>query len=399
MFQCKYERLDLPCTLCSERGFVCGENEKVLGPKSGTTQNGGIPERMTITFIHRPPSTPVDEAITDLDRRYLSILGPEPISAYYDGTFAWKLIPKADIPDTEGIHLPIFPLSSKLLRFSLLAYAASFSSSPMAKVHVLEYMDKFFKLSKSQSLTTVELLLGSYMAFSLENMQKAKHSSFFENMLVYFEGIVVILDLLKGGRKEPDRVVLVFINEILDVCACNIMMRFGSFTTIISTKMRDRIIELSRHLLSDLLPALEFISSQAKLRVYFRCFDILVRILEATRLQPDRYPLGQCNYIRDLLSTASQSALNSYPAGLPADPFDRCRLGCRGLIYMSLVQPADFRSAEAIFYAREICSHLVSLPSNVYTCCMNLRNRFWVSLVFAKYPVSDFGGILSLFLD
>jgi hypothetical protein len=53
MCQCEYESLDRPCKLCSKRGFVCGESEKDLGPKSATTSKGGIPEGMTTTFIHR----------------------------------------------------------------------------------------------------------------------------------------------------------------------------------------------------------------------------------------------------------------------------------------------------------------------------------------------------------
>jgi hypothetical protein len=396
MFQCEYERLDLPCKLCSERGLVCGENEKVLGPRSGITRNGDIPECMTITFIHRQPSTPMDEAITDLDRRYLSILGPEAISGYSDDTFAWRLIGKPGFFDS--ISLPIFPLSSKLVRSSLLAYAASFSSSPTAKVHVLEYMAKFFSYRKSQSLTPVELLVGSYMAFSLETMQKDKHSSFFENMLVYFEGIVAVLKELEGGIKESDRVVLVFIDAILDICSDNVLMRFGMLNMIISTKMRDRIIEIYRYLICDLLPTLEFISSAVKLNVSLCCFDLLLRLLEATRLRLDRYPPGQCNYVNDLLSKALQLVSNSQLTVF--NPSAPCIVSCRCLIYMSLVLSTDFRSSEqAIFYARDICGHHIPVPFHVARCCLDLRSWFWVSLVFAVYPVSDYGGILSLFLD
>ena len=255
-------------------------------------------------------------------------------------------------------------------------------------------MAKFFSYRKSRYLTNVKLLVGSYMAFSLETMQKSKHSSFFENMLVHFEGILLVAEQLKSGIKDSDCDVHIFINQILEVCLGNIAARYGMSNTAITTKIRDRVIDIYRYLLCDFLPALQFTGPELKLAVSRRCFDVCVKILEATRLGLDKHPHEPCKYISDLLSTTFQSISKGGLFEL-FDPVTRGNFHRRCLIYLKLVLNSDFRSSElAIFYATEIYRHCVSLPFKVDTFITNLRNWFWVGLVFAVYPVNDYGWIL-----
>jgi hypothetical protein len=119
----------------------------------------------------------------------------------------------------------------------------------------------------------------------------------------------------------------------MEVCVYNIMAHYGRWNAIIGAEMRDRIVNVYRYLLCDLLPALEFISSAMKLKITIHCFDFFVKIWEATRLRLDHHPHAPCKHINDLLSTALQSLLNSEAVAF-LDPFTRCGLNCRGFIYI-----------------------------------------------------------------
>src|SRR5271155_3824604 len=65
MRQCVYETLDDPCKLCRERGFPCGREEKVLGPKAhlkSSDEDIDVSSRQLVFAIPRhSPSTLADE--------------------------------------------------------------------------------------------------------------------------------------------------------------------------------------------------------------------------------------------------------------------------------------------------------------------------------------------------
>src|SRR5271170_2754169 len=84
--QCVYETLNDPCKLCQQRGFQCGREEKVLGPKRRLkVLDGDINQsigELTLEILRLPRRIFRDE-LTPFDRHCLSTLSNSPFLSPY----------------------------------------------------------------------------------------------------------------------------------------------------------------------------------------------------------------------------------------------------------------------------------------------------------------------------
>jgi hypothetical protein len=393
--QCEYKNLDLPCKLCHERGFVCGERDKVLGPSAlVTAEKSRIPETSSSAFIHRRLDTPVDEALTDLDRRYLSTLGQDAMSAYFDGTFHWRGV-ACGKNNLIPIQLPIFPLSSKPLRFSLLAYAASISTAPLARVHALEYMEKFLRHGKSQDISNSEVCLAAYMAFSFEHMQSQKHPLYVQNMVVNFQGFVGSLGRLIYGMGKWDFAADTFFQHGLRPALFSLVRHIAMPDTVITQNMVDTVLNLSRTILHflDIFPhdIDDFVFFS-----YGNIFDLCLKLFEINRLHPDWYNLpDDCQVL--LRTTLRRSSKLS-----PMHSICRADFLSRVLIYEFVVMRRAMRSSEQYATeAKELCrlvyGHLSSTDG--FTISWAINRLFRAGLCLQRSSETEPGIFLSRILD
>jgi hypothetical protein len=169
------------------------------------------------------PTQPVDERITDLDRRYILNLHQGLALDDFNGPTYIKLI--YDI--SEPIYFATFPLGSKMYRFALLAYAASHSSSPAGANDSIQYLSKFYKYSRpGAQLTDLEVVMACYMVFSYESTQPNKNDGFFDNMMVHFDGVCGAI--LRLGKRAKESRVVEAVQNIFQGMLANVLWKLNS---------------------------------------------------------------------------------------------------------------------------------------------------------------------------
>lgn len=278
--------MDLPCALCAQRGFQCGTEEKVLGPKALLQcQERENNEREQVVFVvPRSPSIPADEALTDLDRKYLCLVG---CTLREDGLFS---LPSRYFP--YGITgpadmIPVFSLSSKVFRYAYLSLIATDVLESAAHLDVLQYNAKFYKYAKEaiESSSELEIILGSYIMFLREHYQCRLRGQDIAIMLMHFKGLWASVDRFLSRRYQltPS-----LIDLIEGVCLYSVLSSHSShlFVSRITSylenrQLRETICEILEYVVnvvcSNQLPYQDEITRIETLDVCFNFFldDVL----------------------------------------------------------------------------------------------------------------------------
>ena len=190
--------------MCKTQGFRCGAAEKVKRPKALLdTENRQVQSPNQFVFaISRSPCTPLDEAITDRDRRYFhcfEILEDYRIAKTVfirPGTFHANRYHIQDINNHKACcrAFPIFPFSSKPFRFAYLAFVAAYTSNlNTTNSDHLEYICKFHHYVQEviRCSSYLEIVTASYMALAFESIQRQRQTTRFWNMIVHAKGLSV----------------------------------------------------------------------------------------------------------------------------------------------------------------------------------------------------------------
>jgi hypothetical protein len=186
--QCEYDNVKLPCKLCKDRGFRCGEAEKVSGKMAMHKGKAQTRPAQHIFAIARPPATFPDEVLTRRDFEYLSLLLPSRFQGVANKN-CWTTICIGR--NTFKIPVPDFPLSSRVFRYALLSFAASRVPPVQTTSDKYEYLAKFYTYAHEAlgSSSLLELVMASYImlmhefSFCNEPLQEPSH------LLTYFAGI------------------------------------------------------------------------------------------------------------------------------------------------------------------------------------------------------------------
>jgi hypothetical protein len=195
--------------LCKERGFKCGANEKVPGPKTLSKLKTGVkvngPDQFVFA-ISRSPCTPVDEVLTDLDLKYLNYIGRISDGGWWaveKGPFMFLDILESVVEHRPHTRVPIggFSFSSKAFRYAVLGFSAAHSSYGKTSLDALKYLGKFHKYTAEAIETSsyLEIVKASYMAFLQEYVQRDQHQHSLQNMIVYFKGMWTAMGRLLSG--------------------------------------------------------------------------------------------------------------------------------------------------------------------------------------------------------
>jgi len=377
----------LPCKLCEKRGYVCGGREKVLGQTALIeASKSNIPVNMMVKFVHRQPSTPVDEAITDLDRRYLSILGDDIVSAYYDGKPSWKLLPSLS---GSRLWIPIFPLSSKVVRFSLLAYTASHSSHHFAKVHALEYMAKFFEYRKKGSIMNCEILLAMYLACSMESTQLRKHDSYFENIVVYLQSIIC---LHLESKAVPGDLTSTFIGDIVRLTVWQLSYLYGLHSAQITSLTRNRILDFCHRVLHIVLPDLNYLGQTVCEAILSHLFDLLLQVTQRVRLGLDSFDMRSIAHDPICLLHVCFQQLEKVLSTAPENGDGFVRFVSAAIRYEYIILDADLDFSERCGYstAQKALGYMaVRVPK--WESVWQLIALFWLSLPLLRFHPAESG--------
>lgn len=185
---------ELPCEQCKRLGLHCGADDKILAPK---TQSNVIRQQMvtpgqSILYLSRPPPSPDNERLTDQDNLYLQFIFP----IYGKGTYCSEvfgiefLYPDVEVP----AHRLTFPISSKPLRYAVLALASALKEGDDGSVHSLEYMDQAYRYTRealSDSLF-IDIFYTSFVMIQLElNFKQSLETTF-----IHLRGVSRALDRL-----------------------------------------------------------------------------------------------------------------------------------------------------------------------------------------------------------
>lgn len=160
-----------------------------------------------IFSISRSPNTPVDEALTDFDRRYMRLFSPTKYSSL-DGNFLKVSIVAVTVEWSEHrpeFIIPTFSFSSKAYRFAYLAFAAKIYGRIIIPA-VLEYIGKFYRYINNaiQSSSFLEVLTASFMALMFERFRTILHRRSFRSICIYFKGICCAgAPILSGPKALP----------------------------------------------------------------------------------------------------------------------------------------------------------------------------------------------------
>ena len=187
----------MPCKLCKERGFRCGVDDKVPGPKTRlkSSDEGAkvILGRHAFAIPRSLPSASTDETMTSVDMKYwqhisefhLMLLLRE-ITGHVFGN---------PVPLTLTVPFPEFPLSSKPFRYAALALA---SSHKEGNADTLMYLAKFYKYMKEaiDASSIVEVAVASYMIV----LYAYKGHECFSTVLVHFKGMCHAFIRLKQSK-------------------------------------------------------------------------------------------------------------------------------------------------------------------------------------------------------
>jgi hypothetical protein len=234
--QCEYETLELPCKLCKERGFECGEEQKVKGPISSLDDRKGRlgqPDQIVFAKIPQKPRTPPEEMLTDLDRRYLGHLKPK----LYGGADEKFLLNGEKFQDTGArwqilsIRVPDFQFS-KAFRFSYLAFAAAYIAPDSVTSDHLEYMGRFHTYIKEAICLSsfTEVFMASYMALVFEFVRPTLRTLRIKNMAVYANGMLKCLSHL---RQNNDLTVQIEMQKLNIYCYSSFCYMFQQYSQVI----------------------------------------------------------------------------------------------------------------------------------------------------------------------
>lgn len=202
--------LDLPCTLCKSRGFVCGAEDKIWGPgKYPKLPLPGREVKNEITIWRPPPLLP-DEGITRLDSKYInhimenlklpgalppaieSILKIRGITGHVLGN---------PVSMTMAIPWPQFTLHSRPFRFAVLAISSSILEGEDNKIHTFTYLSQYYKFAQEaiQASSLLEVVAASYTILLYSYMGDES----FETLFVHFKGLSSGIALLheKSGNE------------------------------------------------------------------------------------------------------------------------------------------------------------------------------------------------------
>jgi hypothetical protein len=193
----------LPCKVCEVRGFRCGQDEKIWGPQrqlettSTVATSAQQVARRKVEILPSLP-TPLDEAITNLDRKYLQgILDRLQLSKDLSSDLSSMLQMRGitghvfgdPISLTMAIPWPTFPLSSKPFRYAALTFSSSQSEAQQgnSNTDTLVYLAKFYKYTQEAITASsfAEVAVGCYTILLYSYMA---HESF-ETSLIHFDGL------------------------------------------------------------------------------------------------------------------------------------------------------------------------------------------------------------------
>lgn len=258
----------------------------MLGPKALLKQRDRECVDLTNTTlaISRSPSSPVDEALTNLDKRYLSLLESRliPITG-------WHRILRTSTG--QSVAVPSYPLASKAFRFAYLAFAARQFGSPTLDSSL--YLQKFYQYTNAAIVSTshLEVCVASCMAFLHELVEFRRHHCFRYDLLVHLKGMWTALARLKP---DSDNKLLVqayqvcFVSIKLTRITCKssrlLMENQGLLVTICET------LELMWDSIAAYMPLLHMSTDQTDflhaIEILSDCFDLSLDcyFLSRTRL-------------------------------------------------------------------------------------------------------------------
>jgi len=163
--KCVYENPELPCRNCRERGFSCGIQDKVFGPKTQALQ------RDQPTSLDRPLPIPHESSFTELESLYVQHLFcdfPKFCPSYVISCKGWQRSVVANDDVTKRVASLLFTSISKPVRYALLATAAlRFDGGKPQRV--LQYLGLCYQqLQKAISdASLVDVVYGSYLVSQL----------------------------------------------------------------------------------------------------------------------------------------------------------------------------------------------------------------------------------------
>ena len=177
--KCEYEDAKLPCTMCAEKGLVCGEDQKVTArdAESVVAQRSDklvevqdtlvdVDER-TIETIQWRPTTPSEQTLPSFDAQYMEF--------YWCTSSMWfDLI--NDRPTSSAHPFAIFiahrfgpHVSSKLVRSAVLFYS-SFRKDRSLSYSGMLYLAQFYEYAREaiDQDSYVDLVYGCYIMCVVE---------------------------------------------------------------------------------------------------------------------------------------------------------------------------------------------------------------------------------------
>ena len=181
-----------------------------MGPKgSFNLQQRQVEYPSQFVFrITRSPCIPTDDALTDLDRKYLRLFSKSELPV--TGGFVISTGTHISPPNSGlsrlpvVICLPIFPYSSKTFRFACLALASAEDRST-TNPDSLQYIGKFHQYMKDSidRSSFLEIFLASYVALAFEYYRTRRHISPIKNVFVFANGTWTAANYVAIGWNYP----------------------------------------------------------------------------------------------------------------------------------------------------------------------------------------------------
>jgi hypothetical protein len=193
--QCEYTSLELPCTLCKERGFQCGVAEKIHGPEKerklvdGESDESEIPGLSVFAVVskHSPPPVsrpllpPDDFQLAPEDRRYLRFLDEEN-RAWVFHPWHWNVFISAPGHVAQLLRrCPEILFASKPFRYAILACSSKEKAALIGglqdNTYAYQYLCQFYSEIQEGIATEAipQVIYGclAMIIYELSDLQKA----------------------------------------------------------------------------------------------------------------------------------------------------------------------------------------------------------------------------------
>ena len=218
--KCEYEKPELPCKLCEKRGFQCGRNEKVLGPKTHLKSMRGQFQRISTEYIFPLSNAFLNaqgEKLNEIDSRYLRRIFDHLLPAYS----AEMSVLQVDLSNLSGnlngnIYFPWFkfPLSSKSFRYATLALSYALdSTNGTGSSYLAGFYEHINEAIDGSSIT--EVVVSSYVAL----LCSFRTYEPIETLLVYFNGMRAAFSALKTEKSGSIVEIISYRNICSLMCA------------------------------------------------------------------------------------------------------------------------------------------------------------------------------------